>query len=141
MSIKKGDKVRVEYSGKLNDGTIFDKSGVENPLEFVVSSGDVIPGFDRAVEGMKLNEEKTVTIKSEDAYGSRKDELILNFQKGALPLEIEPEKGVVLALKTQTGESIPATIIDVKDDSITVDANHPLAGEDLIFEIKVVGVG
>ncbi|MFB0526903.1 MAG: peptidylprolyl isomerase [bacterium] len=137
---KKGDKVKVQYTGSLNDGTIFDKSKEEEPLEFTVGSGQVIPGFEKAVEGMKLNEEKKVTIKPEDAYGKRDETAIREYLKKALPENFKPEKSMVIRLQDQTGRAIPGTIIDITENSITIDLNHPLAGKDLTFNIKVVGI-
>jgi len=138
--VKKGDKVKVQYTGNLNDGTIFDKSKEEEPLEFTVGSGQVILGFDKVVEGMKLNEEKKVTIKPEDAYGKRDETAIREFPKSSLPENFKPEKGMVIRLQDQTGRAIPGTIIDITENSITIDLNHPLAGKDLTFNIKVVGI-
>ena len=140
MIVKSGDKIQVEYTGKLNDGTIFDKSEQGNPLEFIVNSGQIIPGFDNAVEGMKLNEEKTITIKSEDAYGSKREDLVGEFPKDSLPPDLEIKKGGMLALKMPTGETIHAAITDVTENTVVIDANHPLSGKDLIFDIKVVGI-
>ncbi|MFB0528137.1 MAG: peptidylprolyl isomerase [bacterium] len=138
--IKKGDRVKVQYTGTLKDGTIFDKSKEEKPLEFTVGSGQIIPGFDKAVEGMKLNEEKEVTLKPEDAYGKRDETAIREFPKSSLPENFKPEKGMVLRLQDQTGRAIPGTITDITENSITIDLNHPLAGKDLTFNIKVVGI-
>ena len=138
--VKTGDRVKVQYTGTLQDGTIFDKSKEEEPLEFTVGSGQVIPGFDKAVEGIKLNEEKKVTLKTEDAYGKRDETLIRKFPKNSLPENFKPEKGMVIRLQDQTGRAIPGTITDITENSITIDLNHPLAGKDLTFNIKVVGI-
>ncbi|MBA7483011.1 Trigger factor [subsurface metagenome] len=138
--IKKGDRVKVQYTGSLNDGTIFDKSKEGEPLEFTVGSGQVIPGFDKAVEGMKLNEEKKVTLKTEDAYGKRDETAIREFPKNSLPENFKPEKGIMIRLQDQTGRAIPGTVTDITENSITVDLNHPLAGKDLAFDIKVIGI-
>jgi peptidylprolyl isomerase len=138
--VKKGDRVKVQYTGTLQDGTIFDKSKEEEPLEFTVGSGQVIPGFDKAVEGIKLNEEKKVTLKTEDAYGKRDETLIRKVPKNSLPENFKPEKGIVIRLQDQTGRAIPGTITDITENSITIDLNHPLAGKDLTFNIKVVGI-
>ena len=138
--VKKGDRVKVQYTGTLQDGTIFDKSKEGEPLEFTVGSGQLIPGFDKAVEGMKLNEEKKVTIKPEDAYGKRDETAIREYLKDALPENFKPEKGMVIRLQDQSGRAIPGTITDINENSITIDLNHPLAGKDLTFNIKVVGI-
>ena len=138
--VKKGDKVKVQYTGSLEDGTVFDSSKAGEPLEFTVGSGQMIPGFDKAVEGMKLNEEKKVTIKAEDAYGKRDEALIMEFPLASLPKNFKPEKGMMIPLQDPTGRQIPGTIIDITENSIIVDLNHPLAGKDLTFDIKVVGI-
>ncbi|MBA7535974.1 FKBP-type peptidyl-prolyl cis-trans isomerase SlyD [subsurface metagenome] len=138
--IKKGDRVKVQYTGSLNDGTIFDKSKEGEPLEFTVGSGQVIPGFDKAVEGMKLNEEKKVTLKPEDAYGKRDETAIREVPKNSLPENFKPEKGMMIRLQDQTGRPIPGTVTDITENNITVDLNHPLAGKDLTFDIKVIGI-
>lgn len=138
--VEKGAKVKVQYTGRLEDGTVFDESKEGEPLEFTVGSGQVIPGFDKAVQGMKLNEEKEVTIKSEDAYGKRDETLIRNFPRTAFPKDFKPEKDRVIQLSDQTGRPRPGIIIDIIKDSIAIDLNHPLAGKDLTFKIKVIGI-
>ncbi|MFQ5964709.1 MAG: peptidylprolyl isomerase [Candidatus Scalinduaceae bacterium] len=138
--VEKGDKVKVHYTGSLDDGTVFDKSKEGKPLEFTVGSGQMISGFDRAVQGMKLNEEKKVTIKPEDAYGDRNEGLIMKFRRANLPEGFEPKKGMLLQLKGPSGQPIPGTIIDINESDIIVDGNHFLAGKDLTFDIKVVGI-
>jgi len=138
--VKKGDRIKVQYTGTLQDGTMFDKSKEGEPLEFTVGSGQIIPGFDKAVEGMKLNEEKKVTLKTEDAYGKRDETAIREFPKNSLPENFKPEKGMMLKLQDQTGRAIPGTVTDITENSITVDLNHPLAGKDLTFDIKVIGI-
>lgn len=140
MVVEKGNRVKVQYTGRLKDGTVFDKSKAGEPLEFTVGSGQIIPGFDKAVEGMKLNEEKKVTIKPEDAYGKRDETLIREFPKSSLPENFKPEKGVTIRLQDQTGRTIPGTITDIAENSMTIDLNHPLVGKDLTFNITVVGI-
>jgi peptidylprolyl isomerase len=140
MEVQKGNKIKVQYTGKLKDGTIFDKSKADEPLEFSVGSGKIIPGFDKAVEGMKLNEEKKVILKPEEAYGKRDKTLIKQFPKSSVPEELKPEKGMVLKLQDKTGRSVPATIIDMTEDNLVIDLNHPLAGRDLTFDIKIVDI-
>jgi peptidylprolyl isomerase len=140
MVIKKGDRVKVQYTGTLDDGTIFDKSEEGDPLEFTVGSEQVIPGFDKAVEGMSLNEEKSVIIKADDAYGQRDEALAKEFPPSFFPEDFNPEKGMVIGLQDQAGRSIPATITNISETGITVDLNHPLAGNDLTFDIKVVAI-
>jgi peptidylprolyl isomerase len=137
--VKKGDKVKVEYTGTLEDGTVFDSSREGEPLEFVVGSGQLLPGFDEALEGMKLNEVKRVIIKAQDAYGERDESLVLKYPRDFLPEYAKPEKGGVMTVQDKDGSPVPMTIIDVTEDSVTVDFNHPLAG-DLTLDIKVVGI-
>lgn len=138
--VKVDDKVKVEYTGKLKSGEVFDKSKEGQPLEFTVGDGKIIPGFDQAVRGMEVNEEKEITIESDDAYGEKKEELIQDIPTDAFPDEFEPEIGRRLNLQSQDGQTFNGEITEIKDDSITVDLNHPLAGKDLIFNIKVVDV-
>ncbi len=133
-----GSKVKVHYTGKLNDGTVFDTSQDREPLEFTVGQGQVIPGFEDAVRGMETGDSKNVTINCEQAYGQRRDDMILDVPRDRFPDEIPPKVGQQLMLRHPEGQEFPAFIIDVKEDAITIDANHPLAGEDLDFEIELV---
>ncbi len=138
-TIKKGDKVKIEYTSKLADGTVFDTSKGKAPLTFEVGAKQVIPGFDKAVEGMNVDEEKTFTIKSEEAYGPVREELKQEVPKDKLPKEQEPQVGMMLLMQAPDGNQIPARITKVTKDKVTIDINHPLAGKDLTFEVKVVG--
>ena len=140
MTVKKNDKVKVQYVGMLDNGTIFDKSSNEQPLEFVVGTGQIIPGFEEAVIGMNLNEEKKVTIKAENAYGQRNENLIGDFPRSSLPENFIPQKDMVITLQDQEGRAIPATILSVAEQNITIDLNHPLAGKELSFSIKVISI-
>ena len=140
MSVEKGKKVKVDYKGTLNDGIVFDKSKDGCPLEFVVGSGQVITGFDKAVEGMSVNEEKTFTINANDAYGQKDERLKTKIPKDRFPEKFNPQKGMTLGLKNESGKNMPGTVVDINDDGIVVDLNHPLAGKDLTFSIKVVGI-
>ena len=140
MGAQDGNTIQVEYTGKLKDGSVFDTSEGREPLEFTMGEGQLIPGFENAVKDMDVDEEKTVTIKADEAYGQPKDEFIQEFPKDSLPEEIPAEEGQQLQLQDQNGRAIPATIIDVDDENITIDMNHPLAGKDLTFEIKVVSI-
>jgi len=137
---KKGDKVQVEYTGKLKDGTVFDSSKGKQPLCFTLGSGQVIPGFDKALDGMKLNEQKSFTLSVAEAYGPANKELIKDFPRDKLPKQPEPKEGMMLALQTPDGRQIPARIQKVTKDKVTIDLNHPLAGKELIFEVKLVGI-
>lgn len=134
-----GDTVQVHYTGKLDDGSVFDSSRGREPLEFTVGSGQVISGFDDAVTGMEQGDEKTVKIPSDEAYGGRRDELIFTIERTQLPDSIDPEVGQQLQM-SQNGQVAIVTITDVSEEGVTLDANHPLAGKDLTFELELVGV-
>jgi peptidylprolyl isomerase len=138
MKIKKGDRVKMEYTGKLNNGTPFEKSERGKPLEFTVGEGQVIPGIEQAVEGMAVGEQKTVTIIAAEAFGQRDTSLVSRIDRRTLPPEFTPEKGMMVTLHLHSGEVIPATIMEVGDADIIVDLNHPLAGKDLQFDIRIV---
>ena len=138
--IKKGDKVKVEYTGKLEDGTVFDSSEGKEPLQFEVGAQQVIPGFEKAVEGMKKDEEKEFTLKVDEAYGPVREEMVQEIPRDKLPQDPEPKEGMMLMMQAPTGQQIPAKITKVADDKVTIDINHPLAGKELTFSVKVVGV-
>ncbi len=140
MSVKKGDKVVVNYTGTLEDGTVFDTSyhgDHSHPIEFTVGSGEIIKGFDEAVVGMEVGEEKEITILPEDAYGERNSELVQRIPRNQFPDSDGVQEGMSVNLVTTDGHEFPATIIKVEDDFITIDLNHPLAGEKLNFKIKL----
>ena len=141
MVAKANDKVKVHYKGTLSNGEIFDSSEGREPLEFTLGGGQVIPGFDNGVMGMKIDEAKTINIPASEAYGEAKAELIQDVPKEHLPAEIQPEVGMQLMSQSPEGQQIPLIIIEVKDTTITVDANHPLAGKDLTFELTLVEIG
>lgn len=139
--VKANDTVRVHYTGKLEGGEVFDSSVDRGePLEFTMGQGQLIPGFEEGLIDMKVNEKKTLNIPAEKAYGDRREELIQEVPKSQLPAEIKPEKGMSLMSKTPDGREMPLVVAEVKDESIVVDANHPLAGKDLIFDIELVEV-
>jgi len=143
MKVKKGDKVKVEYEGKLESGEVFDSSNHgehSHPLEFEVGAGKVIKGFDEAVEGMEKGEEKEVTIEPENAYGEPNPQLTQKVPRDKLPKEPEPKSGMMLVLATADGRQAPARITKVNKNEVTIDLNHPLAGKKLIFKIKVVEI-
>ncbi len=135
-----GDTVRVHYTGKLEDGTVFDSSRDREPLEFTLESGQIIPGFEEAVEGMEEGEETTVEIPPEKAYGAHQEEAVMEFPATELPEEMEPEVGMQLQLQGADGQAFPARIVEIGDETIVLDANHPLAGETLTFEIELVEI-
>jgi peptidylprolyl isomerase len=137
---KNGDTVQVNYTGKLADGTVFDSSVGREPLEFTLGADQVIPGFEKAVFGMKVGEKKTVTIPVDEAYGPYRDDLVAEVPREKLPEDITPEVGQQLGVKRTDGGTSIVTIISVSDNAVTIDANHPLAGKDLTFEIELVKI-
>ena len=139
--VKKGDKIKVEYEGSLDDGTVFDSSDKHDaPLEFTAGSGQLIKGFDEAVIGMKKGEEKVVKIPPEEAYGTHNPELVKDLPRDCFPKEQEIKPGMIFMMKTEDGRQIPLRISKVTDDKITVDLNPPLAGKTLTFKIKIVAI-
>ena len=137
MAIKKGDKVKVEYKGTLDDGSVFDSSEGHEPLEFEVGAGQVIPGFENAVVGMKVGESKKIHIEAKDAYGESDPKLMKKIPKEEFPKDMELKKGIMLGMETQQGP-LAATVVEVAEKEVTIDLNHPLSGKALNFEIKVV---
>jgi peptidylprolyl isomerase len=137
---KPGDIVKIHYTGTLDDGTQFDSSSGREPLEFELGSGKVIPGFEKAVEGMAVGENKSVNIPPEEAYGPRHDQMIQDVPRNALPDDLEPVEGMALQAQGQDGRVINLTVTAVQDESITVDGNHPLAGQALNFEIQLIDI-
>jgi peptidylprolyl isomerase len=136
---KNGDRVRVHYTGRLEDGNEFDSSRGGEPLEFTVGAGEVIPGFDEAVRGMQVGESKTVEIEPGDAYGERREQLIQTIERERMNLDFEPQEGMTLAMQLPDGNQIPVNVAHVTETEVTLDANHPLAGEKLIFDLELVG--
>jgi len=136
--VKKGDNVKVHYEGTLTDGTVFDSSEGKAPLEFVVGSGQVIQGFDEAMIGMTAGESKVVEIPVEKAYGERKDELMMVVPVEQVPPDLNPEVGMRLEMGGTNGEVVRVVVVHIDDKDVTLDANPPLAGEDLIFSIELV---
>ncbi|MFT4260893.1 MAG: FKBP-type peptidyl-prolyl cis-trans isomerase [Candidatus Woesearchaeota archaeon] len=140
MEVQANDQVKVEYEGKLEDGTIFDSSEKHGkPLEFKAGTGQVIKGFDSAVIGMKKDEEKNITITPEEGYGPVRKELVTDIPKQKLP-EGEVKEGMVLAVQSPDGQQFPATVVKVHEDKITIDMNPPLAGKTLNFKLKVTDI-
>ncbi len=138
MVVKKGDKVKVEYTGTLDDGTVFDTNEGKEPLEFEAGSGQVIPGFDKAVVGMEKGEGKEITIKPDQAYGQPDENLKKKVPRESFPEDVKPEEGMMLAMNAPDGRQIPARVDGVGDKEVTLDLNHPLAGKTLNFKIKVM---
>ena len=137
---KKGDKVKVHYHGKLTNGETFDSSAGREPLEFEVGSGSVIKGFDEGVSGMKVGEKKTINIPVDEAYGQRSEDMLTEFPKDRFPTDMEIKEGMQLMMSNGTGQNIPVIVTEVKEDAVILDANHPLAGEELIFDIELVEI-
>ena len=139
---KAGDKISVHYTGKLTDGTLFDSSAEREPLEFEIGSGMVIKGFDEGVTGMSVGEKKTVHIPAAEAYGDMNPEYMAIFNKAEIPSDIPYEVGMQLNMHQDgSGQVMPVTVVEVTDTTITLDANHPLAGKDLIFDLELVSIG
>ncbi len=134
-----GTQVKVHYTGRLDNGQVFDSSAERDPLEFTLGQGQLIPGFETAVAGMQVGDKKTVTIAAEEAYGPRQDELLFSVEREQLPEHIQPEVGQQLQV-SQEGQTTVVTVAELTDTTITLDANHPLAGENLTFELEVVEV-
>jgi len=143
---KKGDRVKVHYTGRLDDGAVFDSSECgdcsceSTPLEFVIGEGNIIPGFEQGVLGMSPGESKTVVIPPAEAYGDRVEEVVATLNKSELPADLNPQVGHQLEVTMQNGESLPVMVTEVTEDTITLDANHPLAGKTLTFDIKLVEI-
>jgi|TARA_B100001971_G_C18226570_1_gene560890 FKBP-type peptidyl-prolyl cis-trans isomerase 2 len=140
MPVKKGDKIKVEYTGTLEDGTVFDTTQGKHPLEFEVGSGQIIKGFDNAVTGMEKGQEKEVKLESKDAYGDPNLQLVKKVPRDQLPKGQEPKAGMILGITAPNGMQIPAKIMEVNDKEITIDLNPPLAGKNLNFKIKVIDI-
>lgn len=140
MEVKNGTKVKVHYTGTIDDGKVFDSSEGKEPLEFVVGSGQIIKGFEEGIVGMKEGEEKEIKIPSDKAYGQRNEQMIQQVPRDSWNADSEPKEGMQLMLKSPDGKQMLATIAKVEDDTLTIDMNHPLAGKDLTFKVKVESV-
>ncbi|HXD78878.1 MAG TPA: peptidylprolyl isomerase [Puia sp.] len=140
QEVQTGDTVKVHYLGRLIDGTTFDSSQGRPPLEFQVGSGMVIKGFDDGVRGMSVGQKKTIEISAEFAYGPRDPEAIIEFPIDQFPPQMKPEAGMQLVMTDNSGNQIPVTVVDVKPESVVLDANHQLAGQDLIFDLELVEI-
>lgn len=137
---KQGDTVAVHYTGKLDDGTVFDSSTERDPLQFAIGTGSIIPGFEQAVIGMSPGDTKTETIPSEQAYGPHRDEMVITVERQQMPTEVDLEVGQQFQIQQPGGQAIPVIVTDLSDSEVTLDANHPLAGEDLTFDIQLVDI-
>lgn len=140
QQVKKGDTVKVHYHGKLTNGTTFDSSEGREPLEFEVGGGMVIPGFDEGITGMAIGEKKTIHIPADQAYGPKQEEMIMEFPRDRFPADMVPEVGMQLNMSNGSGQNFPVTIAEVREAVVVLDANHPLAGEELIFDLELVSI-
>ena len=138
--VKEGDVVKVHYTGKLTNGEQFDSSVGKEPLEFTVGAGQMIKGFDAAMPGMNVGEKKTINISPEDGYGEKSEDAIIEFPKENVPADMVLEPGMPLTLSNQAGQPVPVIVIEVKDDIVILDANHFLAGQELVFYIELVEI-
>ena len=135
-----GDLVRVHYTGRLADGTIFDTSMEREPLEFTLGGGELIPGFEQAVLGMTAGESKTATILADQAYGPHRTERVIDVERHHLPPDLQPELGQRLQMTRPDGTTVTVVVTTITETQVTLDANHPLAGQDLIFDIMLVEI-
>lgn len=140
QTVKNGDTVRVHYHGRLTNGATFDSSEGREPLEFQVGAGMVIKGFDNGVLEMQVGDKKTVQIPVDQAYGPKNEELIMDFPKANIPADLNPEVGMELQMSNAQGQVFPVKVAAVGTEFITLDANHPLAGEELVFDIELVEI-
>ena len=141
QQVKDGDTVKVHYTGKLTSGEQFDSSAGREPLEFTVGAGQMIRGFDAALPGMKIGDKKTINIAAADGYGEKSPDAIIEFPKENVPEDMKLEPGMQLTLSNQEGQPVPVVVVELKDDVIVLDANHFLAGQELVFDIELVEIG
>jgi FKBP-type peptidyl-prolyl cis-trans isomerase 2 len=139
--VKAGDTVSIHYKGTLDDGSVFDSSEGRDPLQFTVGSGQIIPGLDKALPGMAVGDEKTVNVVSAEAYGAKDPNATQPVPRDQFPPDIPLEIGTQLQVQTPNGQMMTVSIVEVDDDNVTLDANHPLAGKDLTFAITLVAIG
>lgn len=137
---KRGDTVRVHYTGKLEDGTVFDSSLERDPLEFTIGAGQVIPGFEEAVVGLSPGQSVTATVPAEEAYGPHREEMVIPVERDRLPEDLALEVGLQLQVRQADGSVLIVTVTDLSDETVVLDANHPLAGKDLTFDIQLVEI-
>jgi peptidylprolyl isomerase len=138
--VKQGDTVKVHYTGKLEDGTVFDTSRSRHPLQFTIGKGQVIAGFEQAIIGMNPGESKTMTVSVEQAYGQRRQDMIVTVQRDQLPPDLNPAVGQRLELTQADDQTVLVTVTAMNDTTLTLDANHPLAGKDLAFDIELLKI-
>lgn len=138
--VKNGDKVKVHYTGKFKSGEVFDSSREREPFEFTLGKGEVIPGFEKGIEGMEIGQIKTITLQPEEAYGPRREDLQVSVKKTDFPDDLKPEVGQQLQMKKPDGNIINVTVANIQNETVTLDANHPLAGKTLIFDVELLAV-
>jgi peptidylprolyl isomerase len=138
LMVENGEKVKIHYTGTLDDGTQFDSSAGRDPLEFEMGAGMVIPGFEEGVRDMEEGDKKTIHIPAKEAYGEHREDMVMEFPRTQLPEGVDPQIGMQLQLQGPQGQAIPAKIIAVTEETLTLDANHPLAGQDLNFELELI---
>jgi len=140
QSVKKGDTVKIHYTGRIKDGQVFDSSKEREPIEFEIGSGRVIAGVDKGVIGMKPGEKKEVTVPPQEGYGEYEQKLLIDVPMDKMPEDIKPEVGMRLQIVNDMGQPLPVLVTEVNDESVKLDANHPLAGKDLVFNIELVEI-
>jgi peptidylprolyl isomerase len=138
--VKNGDMVRVHYTGSLEDGTVFSKTSEQEPLEFTLGRGQIIPGLEEAIIGMEPDEIKTIKVNAEDAFGPRRDELMIKVDRNKLPEDLKLEIGNRLKVPREDGQTTSVKVTSISESKVTLDANHPLSGKDLIFDIKLLEI-
>lgn len=141
MAAKEGDQVKVHYTGKLKtDGSVFDSSQDREPLSFQIGAGQIIPGFENGIKGLEEGDKTTIEVTPEEGYGQHMPERMFEVDKAQVPEDLNPQVGQSLQVKSQDGQTAQVVVNEIKDDSIVLDANHPLAGKDLVFEVELVKV-
>jgi peptidylprolyl isomerase len=137
---KSGDKVKVHYHGKLTNGETFDSSAGRAPLEFEIGSGSVIKGFDEGVTGMAVGDKKTINIPAQEAYGPHNPEMVIDMPKDRFPEDMKLEQGMPLMMSNGSGQNFQVVVTEIREESVMLDANHPLAGKDLVFDLELVEI-
>ncbi|MBL3540708.1 peptidylprolyl isomerase [Aminivibrio sp.] len=140
MIAEKGKKIRVHYTGTLSDGEVFDSSRGRSPLEFTVGAGQMIPGFDKGVVGMKVGEERTLVLSPDEAYGKKRDDMVFTVSRDVMPENYQPAVGDTLQMMSRGGSSMSVTVTSVEEDSVELDANHRLAGKELTFKVELLEI-
>jgi FKBP-type peptidyl-prolyl cis-trans isomerase 2 len=140
QAAKAGDKLRIHYTGRLDDGTVFDQSEGRDPLEFTAGSGEIIPGLDRGVIGMAIGESREVTVPPEEGYGDRDEGRVQSVPREAIPDHIPTDPGTQLSVQTQEGQTVPVVVSNATESHVELDANHPLAGRTLKFDVTLVEI-